>query len=61
MGPSVKAILARFNGRHEPALRYCRDMAKNYPHLADEYKVAEYGLMFDLQAKVSGYGKAAHA
>jgi hypothetical protein len=56
MGPTVKAILWRFSGRYEPALHYCREMAKNYPHLTDEYKVAEYGLMCDLQAKVNGYG-----
>ena len=38
MTPTVKAVIARFNGRKYDAMRYCLRMAADYPHLRDEYK-----------------------
>lgn len=37
MNPSVRAILARFNGDHEAAAEYCAEMMTTYTRLYDEY------------------------
>ena len=37
MHPTLKAILARFNGNAVDAFHYCTDMAANNPTLFDEY------------------------
>ena len=38
MEPSLKAILARFDGDREQAKEYCRFIAQEHPRLATEYK-----------------------
>jgi hypothetical protein len=37
MTPSIKAILARFNGNVDAAIRYCAEIAASSPRLALEY------------------------
>ena len=37
MTPTIKAILARFNGNRTKAAQYCSDIAWTYPHLCREY------------------------
>ena len=37
MTPSLLAILARFDGDTLEASTYCRNIAREYPALADEY------------------------
>ena len=41
---TVKAVLARFDGRKYDAMRYCLRIAADYPHLADEYKAIGAGI-----------------
>ena len=38
MTPSIKAILARFQGNKKKAIEYCAEVAKQYPHLDVEYR-----------------------
>lgn len=38
MTPSLKAVLARFNGDREKARQYCTTIAEQHPRLAAEYK-----------------------
>ena len=39
MTPSLKAVLARFNGDAAKARAYCVDIAARYPRLAVEYSM----------------------
>jgi len=37
MAPTIKAILARFDGNRGAAMDYAIAVARAYPHLANEY------------------------
>jgi hypothetical protein len=38
MEPSLKAILARFNGDRQQAIAYCEYVAIEHPRLIEEYQ-----------------------
>jgi hypothetical protein len=37
MTPTIRAVLARFDGNRESAMDYVISVARAYPHLATEY------------------------
>lgn len=53
MNWSIKAILARFDGNRQDAIRYCRQMADSYPHLAAEYLAYHNELSHDVQISLA--------
>jgi len=48
---TLKAILARFNGNHSAAIRYCEDVARVYPHLRGEYRQLRESLLDQMQGE----------
>lgn len=51
MTPSIKAIIARFNGSITQAISYCKQTAKEYPQLRDEYR--SYARMMQEQRRAA--------
>jgi hypothetical protein len=59
---TLKAILARFNGKHSAAIQYCEDVAHVYPHLRSEYRQHREALLDQMQSEVGiKFTTAAHA